>query len=76
MTSIKRATSLDVAKKAGVSRTTVSFVLNNVPGVSISQATRQKVLKAAQTLNYHPNIAGRKLVSGKSNTIGLILCQS
>ncbi len=76
MPSIKRSTSLDVAKKAGVSRTTVSFVLNNVPGASISEATRQKVLKAAQTLSYYPNIAGRKLVSGKSNTIGLILCQS
>lgn len=72
----KRSTSLDVAKKAGVSRTTVSFVLNNVPGMSISESTRKKVLDAAQFLNYHPNVAGRKLVSGKSNTIGLILCQS
>jgi DNA-binding LacI/PurR family transcriptional regulator len=72
----KRSTSFDVAKKAGVSRTTVSFVLNNVPGMSISEGTRKKVLDAAQFLNYHPNVAGRKLVSGKSNTIGLILCQS
>jgi len=67
---------MDVAKKAGVSRTTVSFVLNNVPGMSISESTRKKVLDAAQFLNYYPNVAGRKLVSGKSNTIGLILCQS
>jgi len=72
----KRSTSMDVAKKAGVSRTTVSFVLNNVPGMSISESTRKKVLDAAQFLNYYPNVAGRKLVSGKSNTIGLILCQS
>jgi DNA-binding LacI/PurR family transcriptional regulator len=72
----KRSTSLDVAKQAGVSRTTVSFVLNNVPGMSISENTRKKVRDAAQALNYHPNVAGRKLVSGKSNTIGLILCQS
>lgn len=72
----KRPTSFDVAKKAGVSRTTVSFVLNNVPGISISEGTRKKVLDAAQLINYHPNVAGRKLVSGKSNTIGLILCQS
>lgn len=72
----KRATSLDVAKKAGVSRTTVSFVLNNVPGMGISEATRKKVRDAAGALNYHPNVAGRKLVSGRSNTIGLVLSQS
>lgn len=72
----KRSTSLDVAKRAGVSRTTVSFVLNNVPSVSISDVTRQRVLDAAHELDYHPNIAGKKLVSGKSYTVGLVLCQS
>jgi LacI family transcriptional regulator len=61
---------------AGVSRTTVSFVLNRLEGVSISESTRQRVWDAAQKLNYHPNSAGRKLVSGKSNTLGLVLCQS
>jgi LacI family transcriptional regulator len=50
--------------------------LNNVPGVSISAATRQRVLDAAKKLNYSPNVAGKKLVSGKSYTIGLVLCQS
>jgi len=72
----KRSTSLDVAKFAGVSRTTVSFVLNDVPSVSISAATRKRVLDAAKKLNYSPNVAGKKLVSGKSYTIGLVLCQS
>ena len=76
MPSKKRSTSLDVAKLAGVSRTTVSLVLNNIVGVSISAATRQRVLDAAKKLNYSPNIAGKKLVSGKSYTIGLVLCQS
>jgi LacI family transcriptional regulator len=76
MTPGKRPTSTDVAKMAQVSRTTVSFVLNNVPGVSISQATRKRVLRAARALNYFPNAAGRKLVSGKSNTLGLVLSQS
>lgn len=71
----KRTTSRDVAKLAHVSRTTVSFILNNVPGVSISAATRKRVLDAAKKLNYSPNIAGKKLVSGKSYTIGLVLCQ-
>ncbi len=61
---------------AGVSRTTVSFVLNRLEGVSISESTRQRVLEAAKTLNYHPNSAGRKLVSGKSDTLGLVLYQS
>jgi LacI family transcriptional regulator len=50
--------------------------LNNVPGVSISDATRKRVLDAAKKLNYFPNVAGKKLVSGKSYTIGLVLCQS
>ena len=72
----KRTTSRDVAKLAHVSRTTVSFILNDVPGVSISAATRKRVLDAAKKLNYSPNVAGKKLVSGKSYTIGLVLCQS
>ena len=76
MTSTKRPTSLDVARKAGVSRTTVSFVLNNVPGMSISDATRRRVLEAADELNYHSNVVGRRLMSGKSNSLGLILRQS
>jgi DNA-binding LacI/PurR family transcriptional regulator len=76
MTGKKRSTSLDVAKLAGVSRTTVSFVLNNVLSVSISDVTRQRVLDAARELDYHPNVAGKKLVSGKSYTVGLVLCQS
>lgn len=72
----RRTTSRDVAKLARVSRTTVSFILNNVSGVRFSEATRKRVLDAAKKLNYSPNIAGRKLVSGKSYTIGLVLCQS
>ncbi len=72
----KRVTSFDVAKEAGVSRSTVSFVLNNVTSVSINEATRQRVLEAARRLNYHPDASGRKLVSGKSSTIGLVLQQS
>jgi DNA-binding LacI/PurR family transcriptional regulator len=76
MRTTKRTTSRDVAKLARVSRTTVSFILNNVPGVSISTATRKRVLDAAKQLNYSPNVAGKRLVSGKSYTIGLVLCQS
>jgi DNA-binding LacI/PurR family transcriptional regulator len=69
----KPARSRDVARLAGVSRTTVSFVLNDVPGVKISQETRQRVLEAARELNYYPTAAARSLASGKTHRIGLIL---
>jgi DNA-binding LacI/PurR family transcriptional regulator len=69
----KPARSQDVAKLAGVSRTTVSFVLNDVPDVKISQETRQRVLEAARELNYYPTAAARSLASGKTHRIGLIL---
>ena len=72
----KRSTSQDVAEMAGVSRTTVSFVLNELRGVSISDRTRQRVFRAARKLDYHPNSAGRRLVRGKSDTLGLVLYQS
>jgi DNA-binding LacI/PurR family transcriptional regulator len=61
---------------AGVSRTTVSFVLNDVPGMRISEETRQRVLEAAKALNYHPNVNARRMVSGKTQTLGLILRQT
>lgn len=72
----RRVTSKDVAERAGVSRTTVSFVLNDVPGVRISDDTRQKVLRAARELNYYPNAAARSLASRKTRRIGLVLCQN
>lgn len=72
----RRATSRQVAEAAGVSRTTVSFVLNEVPGVRISEETRQRVLEAAQRLNYHPDAAARRLVSGHTRIIGLVLRQT
>ena len=72
----KRVTSFDVAKRSGVSRTTVSLVLNNSTDIRISPETKQRVLDAAQELGYYPDSAGRKLASGRSNTIGLVLRQS
>ncbi len=69
----RQARSQDVAKLAGVSRTTVSFVLNDVPGVKISEETRQRVLDAARQLDYYPTAAARSLASGKTRRIGLIL---
>ncbi len=72
----RRVTSQDVADRAGVSRTTVSLVLNNVPGVQITKATRQRVLVAAEELNYVPDAAAQALVSRQSQIIGLILIRT
>ncbi|PZU84498.1 MAG: LacI family transcriptional regulator [Shinella sp.] len=69
----KRITSHDVARRAGVSRATVSIVLNGSQRVSLSEETRSRVLKAATELGYKPNSAGRMLVSGLSETIGLVV---
>lgn len=72
----KRATALDVAKAAGVSPTTVSFVLNHIEGMRISQETRERVLEAARTLNYHPDSSAQKMARGKTSVIGLVLRQN
>ena len=70
---MKRATSKDVAKLAGVSQTTVSFVLNNTPGVSLSEDTRQKVLAAAKQLQYVPNSFAKGLKTSQSKLLGVFL---
>ncbi len=71
----KRVTAKDVAEAAGVSRTTVSFVLNNAQGMRISEETRQKVLEAARTLNYHPDATARSMVKGKTFILGFVVRQ-
>lgn len=48
-------------------------MLNDVPGVKITEETRQRVLEAARQLNYYPTAAARSLASGKTHRIGLIL---
>lgn len=72
---VERPTQQQIAQVAGVSRTTVSFVLNDVPGVTISPETRQRVLEAAARLNYYPDAAARRLVSGRTQTLALVLHQ-
>jgi LacI family transcriptional regulator len=72
----RRPTSADVAAMAHVSRTTVSFVLNERSGIRIPDDTRQRVLDAATTLGYHPNSVARQLAGGASRTLGLVLRQS
>ncbi|MEU9039583.1 LacI family DNA-binding transcriptional regulator [Streptomyces sp. NPDC048352] len=63
------ATSTDVARLAGVSRATVSFVLNDTQGHRVSEATRTRVLAAAAQLGYVPNAAARSLRAGRSNLV-------
>ncbi len=72
----ERVSAEDVAKEAGVSRTTVSFVLNNTPGKSIAEATRQRVIEAAARLGYIPNENARRLARTRARTIGLFVCHS
>lgn len=72
---MKRPTQVDVARLAGVSRTTVSFVINNQTGgrVPISEETRQRVLDAIAKLEYVPDARAQALRSGNTQTIGLII---
>lgn len=60
----------DVAKAAGVSQTTVSFVVNNLDA-GLPERTKRKVLQACADLNYSPNEAARRLASKVSRSIGL-----
>jgi LacI family transcriptional regulator len=69
-------TGQEVARRAGVSRTTVSLVLNNVPGIQISEQTRQRVLKIAKDLGYVPEAAAQALASRRAGIVGLILTRS
>lgn len=66
-------TSKDVARLAGVSRTTVSLVLNGIPNSRIPDETRQKVLKAAEELKYQPNVLAQSLKTKRSKIIGLVI---
>ena len=61
----------DVAKRARVSRTTVSRVLNH--GSDVSEETRRRVLEAIEALKYRPSALARSLIKQKTDTLGVIL---
>ena len=67
----EKITSIDVAKKVGVSQSAVSRVFT--PGASVSSSMENKVLKAASELGYRPNMLARSLNTGKSKIIGLVI---
>lgn len=69
----KRTTMKDVAERVGVSRTAVSFVLNDIPNSNIPEATRQRILQAARELDYVPNTQALNLVKGRTMMIALVV---
>ena len=72
----RRVTIKDVAREAGVSVTTTSYVLNKKPGARISDETAKKVWEAARNLHYVPRISARTMIDRKSKLIGVIIPQT
>lgn len=72
---MKRPTQVDVAEKAGVSRSTVSYVINGKTDTipAISEETRRRVLDAVAELGYVPDARAQSFRSGNTHTIGLII---
>ncbi|MBZ0296159.1 MAG: LacI family transcriptional regulator [Anaerolineae bacterium] len=70
---MKRPTQADVARLAGVSRATVSYVINGLQDNQVSEETRQRVLKAVAELGYQPDAMAQSLRLGTTNTIGLLI---
>lgn len=66
---VKRITSQDIARICGVSRSTVSRVINNYPNVP--EATRQRVMEVIKSHNYFPHLSGQLLTGMSTKTIGL-----
>ncbi|MCB9077799.1 MAG: LacI family DNA-binding transcriptional regulator [Anaerolineaceae bacterium] len=62
----------EVAKRAGVSQTTVSFVVNQVEGANIPPETQERVWAAVKELGYRPNVLARGLRSNRTHAIGFV----
>lgn len=67
----KKVTVKDVAREAGVSVATVSYIMNNRTDQKISDATRKKVLQIANLLNYTPSSVAKSLATGRNSVIGI-----
>lgn len=68
---MKNITMQDIATRAGVTKATVSMVINN--DKRITETTRQKVLTIVREMNYYPNESARKLAKGKTDTLAFVL---
>jgi DNA-binding LacI/PurR family transcriptional regulator len=69
----RAVTATDVAREAGVSQATVSYVINDHPSHRIAPETRTRVLAAVERLGYTPSAAARALRRGTTNTVLLVL---
>lgn len=67
----RKITSIDVARRAGVSQSAVSRVFT--PGASVSKKMEVRVREAADVLGYRPNVLARSLITGRSRIIGLVV---
>ncbi len=69
----RKATLKDVAREAGLSVMTVSYVLNGKKLNHANEKNRERIFAAAEKLNYRPNLHARRLVTPKNNIIGLLI---
>jgi len=70
---IERPTSIDVARCAGVSQSTVSLVLSGKARGRVSEATADRVRECARELGYRPNVAAQALRLGASRAVALLV---
>ena len=70
---LRRASLKDIAEYLDLSPSTISFVLNDTPGRSIPEATRERVRAAAAKFNYRPNLIARSLLGKPMHSIGILL---
>ncbi len=71
MNQVKRVTSIDVARLAGVSQSSVSRVFS--PNANVSEEKRKRILEAARHLGYKPNALARSLITQSTNLIGVVV---
>ncbi len=69
----RRATIVDVARHAGVSKGLVSFVVNDRPGVA--PATRERILESVRELGWHPSQTARSLATERADAVGFVLAR-